>query len=240
MVRLRNKWVEVDPRTWNAEMDARVNVALGRGTEQEKLAMLMQIKQAQETIVQQMGMNNPLVGITEYRNTLDQILTLGGFKDTSRFFKQVDEQQVAAMMQQNQKPDPAQILAQIEAQKAQVDMQIAQDKARLEWEKAKLSDDRERDRLEAEMMLRAAEIFGKYQQTVDVAQIKAMIDRDREAMRQVQNATRQQVMGPAPSPVNPPAPPPPPPGPPPGGPPMPPPGGPMPPRPPMMPPGMPQ
>jgi hypothetical protein len=181
MIRLRGKWVEVDPRTWNAEMDARVNVALGRGTETQKLAMLMQIKGAQEQIVQALGPGNPLVGLSEYRNTLDQILTLAGFKDTSRFFKEVDEQQAAQMMQP--KPDPAQILAQIEAQKAQVDMAIAQDKMRLEWEKAKLQDDRERDQLDADIILKAAEIYGKYQQQVDVAQIKADIQRDRDAMR---------------------------------------------------------
>ena len=194
MIRLRGKWVEVDPRTWNAGMDARVNVALGRGTEQQKLSMLMQVKQAQEAIVQAMGPANPLVGLTEYRNTLDQILTLAGFKDTSRFFKEVDEQQAAQMMAAGQKPDPAQVLAQIEAQKAQVDMAIAQDKARLEWEKAKLADDRERDKLDAEIILKAAEIYGKYQQQVDVAQIKADIDRDREAMRQAQGMMRQQAM----------------------------------------------
>ena len=198
MIRLRGKWVEIDPRTWNAEMDARVNVALGRGTETQKLAMLMQIKSAQEQIVQNLGPGNPLVGLSEYRNTLDQILTLAGFKDTSRFFKEVDEQQVAQMMQP--KPDPAQILAQIEAQKAQVDMAIAQDKMRLEWEKAKLQDDRERDQLDADIILKAAEIYGKYQQQVDVAQIKADIQRDRDAMR---------AMGAVPQPM--PAPPPPPP-----------------------------
>lgn len=200
MIRLRGKWVEIDPRTWNAEMDARVNVALGRGTETQKLAMLMQIKGAQEQIVQNLGPNNPLVGLSEYRNTLDQILTLAGFKDTSRFFKEVDEQQVAQMMQP--KPDPAQILAQIEAQKAQVDMAIAQDKMRLEWEKAKLQDDRERDQLDADIILKAAEIYGKYQQQVDVAQIKADIQRDRDAMR---------TMGAVPQPMPAPPPPPPPP-----------------------------
>ena len=203
MVRLRGKWVEVDPRTWNAEMDARVNVALGRGTEQEKLAMLMQVKQAQETIVQAMGPANPLVGLTEYRNTLDQILTLAGFKDTSRFFKEVDEQQAAQMMQAAKKPDPAQILAQIEAEKAKVDMAIARDKAQLEWQKAKLADDRERDRLDADIALRAAEIYGKYQTQVDVAQIRADIQNDRDALK---------MMGGPPMPGAPmPAPPPPPP-----------------------------
>jgi len=203
MVRLRGKWVEVDPRTWNAEMDARVNVALGRGTEQEKLAMLMQVKQAQETIVQAMGPANPLVGLTEYRNTLDQILTLAGFKDTSRFFKEVDEQQAAQMMQASKKPDPAQILAQIEAEKAKVDMAIARDKAQLEWQKAKLADDRERDRLDADIALRAAEIYGKYQTQVDVAQIRADIQKDRDALK---------MMGGPPMPGAPmPAPPPPPP-----------------------------
>lgn len=209
MIRLRGRWTEVDPRTWNAGMDARVNVALGRGTDGEKLAMLMQVKQAQEQIVQQLGVANPLVGLTEYRNTLDQILTLAGFKDTSRFFKDVDEAAVAQMVQP--KPDPAQILAQIEAQKAQVDMQIAQDKMRLEWEKAKLQDDRERDQLDADIILKAAEIYGKYQQQVDVAQIKADIMRDREAMRQAQGMMRQQVMGAMQPPMPPPPPPPPPP-----------------------------
>ena len=209
IIRLRGKWVEVDPRTWNAEMDARVNVALGRGTDSQKLAMLMQVKGAQEQIVQAMGAANPLVGLPEYRNTLDQILTLAGFKDTSRFFKEVDEQQAAQMMAASQKPDPAQVLAQIEAQKAQVDMAIAQDKARLEWEKAKLADDRERDKLDAEIILKAAEIYGKYQQVVDVAQIKADIDRDREAMRQAQGMMRQQAMASVQPPM-PAAPPPPP------------------------------
>lgn len=206
MVRLRGKWVEVDPRTWNAEMDARVNVALGRGTEQEKLAMLMQVKQAQETIVQAMGPANPLVGLTEYRNTLDQILTLAGFKDTSRFFKEVDEQQAAQMMQAAKKPDPAQILAQIEAEKAKVDMAIARDKAQLEWQKAKLADDRERDRLDADIALRAAEIFGKYQTQVDVAQIRADIQKDRDALKMMGGVP---PMPGAPMPAPPPPPPPP-------------------------------
>jgi hypothetical protein len=33
MVRLRNEFVPIDPRVWNANMDVSINVALGRGTD---------------------------------------------------------------------------------------------------------------------------------------------------------------------------------------------------------------
>jgi len=45
------------------------------------------------------------------------------------------------------------------------------------------SDDRERDRQEADFMLRAQEMQLKYGTQVDVASIKAMMERDREALR---------------------------------------------------------
>jgi hypothetical protein len=39
-IRLRNEWVTVDPRTWNADMDATVNTGLGAGTRERDMMMM--------------------------------------------------------------------------------------------------------------------------------------------------------------------------------------------------------
>lgn len=40
-VRLRNEWVDYDPRNWSHEMDVNINVGLGTGDKQETMAFLM-------------------------------------------------------------------------------------------------------------------------------------------------------------------------------------------------------
>lgn len=188
MVRLRNGWVAVDPRTWNTGMDIIVNVGLGNGNASERSALLMQVAAKQEQALTQFGPDNPLCDLKQYRDTLAKILSLNGIKDGSSYFKEIDRQQLQqlqqmSMGQQQQQPDPAQMLAQVEMQKIQADIQIAQLKAQLEVEKTKMADDRERDRNEADMMLRAAEIQAKYGTQVNVAEIRAMTERDRDALK---------------------------------------------------------
>jgi len=71
IVRLRNEYVEVDPRTWDAKMDVIVNVALGAGTNEEKLAILNAIAERQAVYLEKLGpMNNPMVSLTKHLNTL--------------------------------------------------------------------------------------------------------------------------------------------------------------------------
>ena len=87
IVRLRNKFVPIDPRVWNANMDVVVNIALGTGSDQQKMGFLNVIAQKQEMILQQLGpMNNPLVSLETYHNTLEQMLAVAGFKDVNKFF----------------------------------------------------------------------------------------------------------------------------------------------------------
>ena len=42
-IRLRDEWVEMDPRAWNAKMDATINIGLGTGSRDRDMAMLNQI-----------------------------------------------------------------------------------------------------------------------------------------------------------------------------------------------------
>lgn len=183
VVRLRGKWVSVDPRYWDADMDVRVNVALGRGTDQQRMQFLMLVAQKQEQIMQLLGPNNPLCTVAQYANTLAEITTLAGFKNTTKYFNQVDMQQVAAMQQAaaaNPPPDPNMMLVQIEAQKVQAKAQVDAAKLQADAVEAQMQDQREREKMHLDAMVRVAEIEAKYGTQVNVAQIEAMIARDQE------------------------------------------------------------
>ncbi len=185
MVRLRNQWVPIDPRSWDADMDVIVNVGLGTGSIEQRVQSLMAIVAQQKEILQTLGPNNPLVSVKQFRNTLAQIIELQGFKDPSRYFSEITPEAEAqlAQPQQQQQADPAQILAQVEAQKIQKDMQIAQMKAELEVEKQRKADDLERDRLDADIWLKATEMQLKYGTQIQVEQLYAMLQRDRDAAK---------------------------------------------------------
>ena len=204
MVRLRNEFVPIDPRVWDADMDVIVNVALGTGSDEQKMGFLNVIAQKQEMILQQLGpMNNPLVSLGGYYNTLEQMLAIAGFKDVSRFF--TDPQNFQPPAPTPPPPSPEAILAQVQAQSIQADIQKKAAELELQREDMLLKDDRERDKLDAEVMLKSAEIEAKYGSQVNTANIQALMQRDREFLRQqgelersVIQAAQQQPIMPAP------------------------------------------
>ena len=183
MVRLRGKWVQIDPKYWDADMDVQVNVALGHGTDNEKMQFLMMVAQKQEQIMQTLGPSNPLVDASQYRNTLAQICTLAGFKDASRYFKPVDMQIVQQMMQQqqqNQPPDPNMMLVQIEQQKVQAKSQVDAAKLQADAQDSMRKNQLEQQKMHLDAMVRMADIEAKYGTQVNIAHVEAMIQRDQE------------------------------------------------------------
>ena len=190
IVRLRNQWVAIDPRAWTATMDVSVNVALGNGDTDQKMAMLQLILSQQKEALMQMGPQNPLVTPAQFSNTLRKMVELAGFKDSSQFFNAVPADYQPP--QQQNKPSPEEMLAQVQAQSIQADIQKKAAELELDREKMLRSDDRERDRVEADTMLRAYEMQLKYGTQVDVASIKAMMERDREALRNMGQQMPQQ------------------------------------------------
>ena len=183
MVRLRGKWVQIDPKYWDADMDVQVNVALGHGTDNDKMQFLMMVAQKQEQVMQTLGPSNPLVDVSQYRNTLAQICTLAGFKDASRYFKPVDMQAVQAMMQQqqqNQPPDPNMMLVQIEQQKVQSKTQLDAAKLQLDAQDSMRKNQLDQQKMHLDAMVRMADIEGKYGTQTNIAHVEAMIARDQE------------------------------------------------------------
>lgn len=139
MARLRGKWVDVDPRAFDADMDVTVKVALGSGTLEERVATLGEIVAKMEEIFKIFGLNNPFVSEQQYRDTLAEIIELKG-KDPTRYFKPIDQQALdqqkqqaaqAAAQQGQQNPEMmlAQAQIQLEAQKAQAKQALEEQKA---------------------------------------------------------------------------------------------------------------
>ena len=193
VVRLRNQWVPIDPRSWDANMDVEIDVALGGGTEEQKVAVLTAIAQKQEQILQTMGPQNQLVTPLQYRNTLVRIVQASGYKNADEFFSN------PAMMPPPPQPpppppDPAMILAEVERQKIVADIQIKQAELELKRQQMLLEDDRARDKQEAEMMLRAYEIQLKSGTAVDVESIKMMMAEPRTASPSVQRPVIPEIM----------------------------------------------
>ena len=151
IIRMRGKYIEMDPREWSNQYDVSISVGLGTGSKQEQMAMLQMILAKQEQIIQTFGPANPLCSVGQYRNTIGRFIEAAGFKDSTEFFKEIPpevDQALSNPPPQQQQSDPAlnAVMAQAQAQieierqkaladietkrlKAQADIQLAREKA---------------------------------------------------------------------------------------------------------------
>jgi len=183
MIRLRNTFVPIDPRSWDANMDVIVNVGVGDGTLEDKINILNQVAMRQEMILKETGVNNPVVSLPQYTNTLTKLLQLAGIKDSQNYFNElpVDFQLPEPPPP---KPTPEEVLAQVQAQAIQADIEKKAAELDLERQKMIMSDDRERDRIEQDGILRRYELELKYGVQIQSAEINAAMNKDRELIRQ--------------------------------------------------------
>ena len=200
MMRLNGSFVPVDPRSWETEMDLTVNVGIGTGRENERAAALQQAFAIQQQVYQTYGPQNGIVTLTQLRNTMADMLALGGIRNADRYFMPMTmeiEQQMMAMAQQQQammaqqQQDPNAAFLQTEQMKAQTRAQVDMAKAQMDQQykmhKLGMDDDLQRDEMVQDLAIKVAEILGKYGAAVDV-----------EGVKQEQNAIREhnaQMMG---------------------------------------------
>jgi hypothetical protein len=176
VIRLRGKYVSIDPREWKNNYDVTVNVGLGTGSQDQKMAMAAMVMQKQEQILTTQGFANPLVSVGQYRNTLGKFIEAAGYKDSMEFFKEIPpelDQQLSQPQPQQPMPNPAmdalmaQTQAQIEVDRAKAlnDIEIAKAKAQasiqLEREKAAANLELKTAEFQAEAQLKAAQVGAK-------------------------------------------------------------------------------
>lgn len=152
-VRLRNQWVQVDPRDWKKRDDLTVHVGLGDGSKTEQVAHLNAIIGMQAQAVAA-GKTN-LVNDGNLYNSSKQMVKLVGLKDATKYFtdpatqpppqappdpemvkaeaRMQEMQQKAALEQQKSQEDTQHQIA-----KTQADIALAEKKHQLEIEKAQI------------------------------------------------------------------------------------------------------
>ena len=204
MIRLRNRWVQIDPRGWDNTMDVNINIGLGNGDTNERIATMMQILAKQESIINQYGLENPVVSPQMYVRTLKKVVELSGFKDASSYFADIPEGWKAPPAPQ--KPSPEEVLAQVQAESIRADIQKKAADLELQRQKMIRDDDFRRDQMNQDRLLKQMELELKYNTQLNTAQIVAEQNVNREVIRE-QGALVQQAMAqaqPAPmQPINP-------------------------------------
>ena len=200
IARLNNQFVPVNPANFDPEMDLIVNVGIGTGREQERAAALMQAFQIQQQIYQGYGPMNGVVTLTQMRNTMSDMLALGGIRNSERYFlpitpeieQQMLQQQQQAAAQQPPQPDPNAAFIQAEQMKAQtraqVDMMKAQMDNQYKYAALAADDDLKRDEMVQDLAVKVAEILGKYGTAVDVEGIKQEQATERDLQQQIMGA----------------------------------------------------
>ena len=174
MVRLRNEWVPVDPRVWDTAMDVSVNVGMGAGQVDEKMAMLTQVAARQEAMMEKMGLDNPLVSLGQYRYTLSKMLEVAGWEDANQFFKPLPPDWSPPPAPP---PGPTPEEQMLEVQMADIiaRQQIEQQKVELSANKEASIDERERARIAGDQALREFDLEQKYQSKVDLEVLRATL-----------------------------------------------------------------
>ena len=114
-VKLRGKWVDVDPQGWRERTDATVNVGLGFNTKQVQLSLLSNLVSMQKEAAQY-GLSDP----KKAYNALEKLVNASGVGDPTQFF--IDPQSPEYQPPQPP-PDPNMILAQAQAQALQAESQ---------------------------------------------------------------------------------------------------------------------
>jgi len=134
-IRLNNKFVQVDPRSWVSDKNLSIKVGLGFGTKESRLAALQQIINNSALIVQaQGGLNGPLITFDHVYKMHKQFIELGGFKPSEMFVDSPEGKQPPPP-QPNPDIEKAKIDAQVKNQEMQMDDQRKRQEIKLEHDR---------------------------------------------------------------------------------------------------------
>jgi hypothetical protein len=189
LVRLRGDYTEIDTTQWEADMDVTVNVALGSGDVQKRIAALGNVLAKQEGWLQMFGPgpDNPLTSVQQYRETFARIVELSGFKDVSTFVKQIPANWQPPQPQGPPPPSPEQVLAQaqlqIEQMKTQKDLQIKQAELSLKQQQQQFDQELEIRKMAQDFTLRRYQIDAQFHADYTQATLETDAAQEEAALR---------------------------------------------------------
>ena len=164
IVRIRNKWVEVDPREWEDRKDLSISVGLGAGNKDQQLMHLMSIINMQKEAIGA-GLTSP----EKIYNALAKLTQNAGFKNPEEFWVNP-----AGMMQEGAQPQQQPSEAEIMVQ-GQLEIERQKAAAQMEQEQLRSQNDViiEREKIVAQAELERFKAQLKAETDLAIAQIKA-------------------------------------------------------------------
>lgn len=182
-VRLRNKWIEVDPTGWNSRNDMTVEIGVGSGGKEQQMLMYQTGWEALNQLVSmQGGPTGPLVTLENIYAFAKQSFERGlGFRSADAFITNPEEAPT-----QEPQPDPAMLEMQAKQQMQQAELEADREKASAQIEtermKAQASLELEREKAVATMQLERGKADLKMQIDRERAAMEAQLARERAAM----------------------------------------------------------
>lgn len=163
-IRLRDEWVEMDPRSWNANMDVTINIGLGTGSRDRDMAMLNQILNVQIAMTDRLAQSGfsaqALEMVPKINETAMKLAESAGIKNPEQFYLDIKPEMLEQMKQEAaNRPDPemqkeqlkAQTQLQLGQQQAQLDAQADQRKAQIETVQMQADIEAQNQKTQAEM-----------------------------------------------------------------------------------------
>lgn len=164
-IRLRDEWVEMDPRSWNANMDATINIGLGTGSRDRDMAMLNQILNVQIAMTDRLAGGGfsaqALEMVPKINLTAIKLAESAGIKNPDQFYLDIKPEMLAQMQQEAaNRPDPEMQKEQLKAQtqltlgqqQAQLDQQADERKAQIEAVQMQADIEAQNQKTNAEMI----------------------------------------------------------------------------------------
>jgi hypothetical protein len=195
------KWVDIDPRHWNADMDITINTGLGTGSRDRDMATLQQMQGNQLGVLQilreAMMPQKALSMVPMILNTARKAAEAAGVKNIEDFYPEVTDQdlmQAAQAMQAAQGQPPPQLMMEMQLEQAKIQAQMqakqAELQAKLQYDQGKLQLDQQADQLKSEVQVRReqAQLEADLQTKEADRQVNAMIEAKRAELEQLKLA----------------------------------------------------
>ncbi len=183
IIRLRNTWVPVDPRSWKDRDDLTIQVGLGTGSRAEQAGRLSLIGNVQKEML--LGGFSNLVPTDRLYNMGAELTKVAGYKDPNKFFADPAEKDPQTGQPKNPapqpKPDPK--IMQIQMQ-AQLDEKADQRKAQIEQVQAQADMATQNTKMQGEMAQSEREFQLKKELAIIDAQLRERLALAEEARKQ--------------------------------------------------------
>lgn len=173
IVRLRNEWVEVDPRQWKNRNDMSISVGLGTGNKDQQLQHLMTMLQVQREAL--------AIGVSTPENIYHACIKLAqnaGFKDAEEYFSDPKQQQ-----QKQPPPDPKMIEVQMKAEQSKQQLEFDKQKAMADYQseqgKLQMEYQLKEQQMQMEMQLKREEMMKEIQIQREKVYAEVNIERER-------------------------------------------------------------